>query len=96
MFADLRPSMATAALRRNSPAQSHHETSDWQERDLCELSTDAQLAVRIALTRVLTVLKTCQSHSPKRATKRRKVEAPRPYDLPDLPVAPLDGAARWD
>jgi hypothetical protein len=76
----------TAATLRRIPAQSQRETAEWRERDLCELSPDAQCAVRIGLTHALAALTPRQSHPARRAAKRRAVSAPPPYHLLDLPT----------
>jgi hypothetical protein len=77
--------MTSATVRRRIPAQSQQETSEWQERDLRDLSIEAQRAVAIGLTRVLAALKRRERSSPRRAAKRRRANAP-PYHLFDLPV----------
>ncbi len=96
MLSHSHPSMTGAIPRHRSPAQSQRETAEWQERDLCKLSPEAQLAVRIGLTRAIAALTPRQRHPPQRAAKRRATSAPPPYHLLDLPVAPLDGPAIWD
>jgi hypothetical protein len=84
------------AQRRRLSAPSQRERAAWQERDLCDLPAEAQLAVRIGLTHALTALTPHWTRPIKRLAKRKRVIAPPPYHLLDLPVAPSDDPAIWD
>jgi hypothetical protein len=96
MFSQSHPSMTSAPLRRRLRVQSQRETAEWQELDVRELSTDAQLAVSTGLIHVLAALPPRSAPSPRRAVTRRRASASPPYQLFDLPVAPQDDPVSWD